>query len=123
MDAHATNRPIGDGAPALHMNDLETDAFDLLKKRIDYDLRCLKVFRGKMESHSSAQYHAELTHRKNAFDASVIAAKKLLASNVKVLCGNALHSLLQDYNGYVNQFCKTFGLQQDSMVTWLSLIG
>lgn len=120
MDCHATDRPVGDtGSESVHIANLEADAFELLKKRIEYDLKCLKAYRSKLESHETAEFHAQLTHRKNAYDASVTAAKKLLAANVKVLTTNQLHTVMQDYNNFVDQFCKAYGLRKDAVVQFL----
>ncbi|CAK9079661.1 Uncharacterized protein SCF082_LOCUS38014, partial [Durusdinium trenchii] len=92
------------------------DAFQLVKQRVDYDLRCLAIFRGKLSSHESALHHAQLTHRKQAFEASLAAAKKLLASNVKMLQGTRFDVVLRDFSNFSDQFCKTFGLQKESTV-------
>ena len=117
IERHAMSRPIGDAAGQdVQIASLEAEAYQLLISRIEYDTKCLRAFRAKLESYETAKYHTELNHRKGAFDASVIAAKKLMASCVKVTAGLNLQQNWQDFNGFLDQFCKSFGLLKEAVV-------
>ncbi|CAJ1418011.1 unnamed protein product [Effrenium voratum] len=94
LEAHAAEMPLPSataGSNTVERTNLEAEAFELLKKRIEYDLQCVRVFKARTATHESTIYHQQLMHRKHAMEVSHTAATSFMSANVAIL-----HSLRVD---------------------------
>ena len=114
MDAHATQMAVVAPPKSIEMTNLEHDAFQLLLKRIDFDLQVLRVQKARLVSHKNALYHEVLTHRKHAFDASCQAAAAFMKQNCYVSCTNQNDCVLRDLNKFEDMFCQAYAQINDA---------
>lgn len=119
MQQHSANVPLP-SVPAVAMEQLQADTFDIKVRQIQYDLQAIRVARAKRQTWESQVYHAKLEYKMKMWEHSEKAAAHYLKNHSFMTCFKAADDLNKALQAYKTEVVSRLKIDVGALV-WPSV--
>ncbi len=119
MDDHS-QKQLGTGAASSGQNiewsAIEADAFDLHKKKIQYDLQAYRVWQSKISNYAAAVEHQKLEWARQAAENNMKAAEAFMNQTTTMVAPDKLELTIRSYLTLRQEIERKFQLDRGAAV-------
>ncbi|CAK9032260.1 unnamed protein product [Durusdinium trenchii] len=119
MQQHSANVPLP-SVPAVAMEQLQADTFDIKVRQIQYDLQAIRVARAKRQTWESQVYHAKLEYKMKMWEHSEKAAAHYLKNHSFMTCFKAADDLNKALQAYKTEVVSRLKIDVGASVCYLN---